>query len=377
MTVYLDCNATSPLDPRVGEEIIRYMTVEFGNAGSRTHEYGTRAKQAVQKAREQIARVVNAKDDEVIFTSGATESNNLSILGLAEYAEKVGKKHIISDEIEHKAVLEPLNALRKKGFKITLLPPTGAGLIDPESVKNAIQDDTLLVSMMHVNNETGVIQPVTEIADILNNYPSIFFHIDAAQGFGKDINALQNKRLDLISISAHKIYGPKGVGALITRRRDFKRPPLNPLMYGGGQEYSLRPGTLPVHLIVGFGLSSELALKEAKQRNEKCIVYRDVVQKALERLEPVYNGDQNRTMPHIINLSFPGLDSEAVMLSLKGIIAISSGSACTSQSYEPSHVLKAMKLPDDVIKGALRFSWCYMSEHPDWFEVSKIIKNLY
>lgn len=376
MTVYLDCNATSPLDPRVGEEIIRYMTVEFGNAGSRTHEYGTRAKQAVQKAREQIARVVSAKEDEVIFTSGATESNNLSILGLAEYAEKVGKKHIISSEIEHKAVLEPLNALKKRGFNITLIPPTAEGFIDPGSVKNVIQDDTILVSMMHVNNETGVIQPITEIADILSNYPSIFFHIDAAQGFGKDIDVLQNKRLDLISISGHKIYGPKGVGALIARRRGFKRPPLNPLMYGGGQEYSLRPGTLPVHLIVGLGLASELALKEAKQRNEKCSIYRDVIRKALEQLEPVYNGDQNRTMPHTVNLSFPGLDSEAVMLSLKGIIAISSGSACTSQSYEPSHVLQAMRLSDDIIKGALRLSWSYMTNHPDWGEVVSILKKL-
>lgn len=377
MSVYLDCNATSPLDPRVGEEIIHYMTVEFGNAGSRTHEYGTRAKQAVQKAREQIARVVSAKEDEVIFTSGATESNNLSILGLAEYAEKVGKKHIISNEIEHKAVLEPLNVLRKRGFNITLIPPTAAGLIDPESVKDAIRDDTFLISMMHVNNETGVIQPIAEIGDILSNYPSIFFHIDAAQGFGKDLDVLKNKRFDLISISGHKIYGPKGVGALIIRRRDFKRPPLNPLMYGGGQEYSLRPGTLPVHLIVGLGLASELALKEAKQRNEKCKTFRTVALKALEQLAPVYNGDQSRTMPHIINLSFTGLDSEAVMLALKGVIAISSGSACTSQSYEPSHVLKAMKLSDDVIKGALRLSWCYMTEYPDWDEVVSILKKLY
>jgi cysteine desulfurase len=377
MAVYLDCNATTPLEPRVADAIVCYMTVEYGNAGSRTHEFGLKAKQAVQDARKQISLVLNSKEDEVIFTSGATESNNMSILGLAQYAEKVCKKHIISNEIEHKAVLEPLNVLKKKGFEITFLPPTSGGFIEPESVKKAIRKDTLLVSIMHVNNETGVVQPIREISKILSEYPEIFFHIDAAQGFGKDIETLRNDRIDLISISAHKIYGPKGIGALITRRRNFKRPPLNPLMYGGGQEHGLRPGTLPVHLIAGFGVAAELALRESKKRNEACGAYRNIVLKALSRFNPIFNGDQKQTLPHILNLSFPSLDSEAVMLALKDLIAISSGSACTSQSYEPSHVLKAMSLSDDTIRGALRFSWCHMSDHPDWELVIKTIKNLY
>lgn len=373
--VYLDCNATSPLEPKVQESVLRYLSVEMGNAGSRTHDYGVRAKQAVQRAREQVAGVVKAKRDEVIFTSGATESNNIVILGLAKFGEDTGRKHIVSTRIEHKAVLEPLEALADRGFEVTFVSPTAGGWVDPAAISDALRDDTLLVSMMHVNNETGVIQPISEVAQLLKNHQS-FFHIDAAQGFGKEIQALQNPRIDFISISAHKVYGPKGVGALVLRRRGFERPPLTPLFFGGGQERGLRPGTLPVPLIVGLGVASELALNHAEKRAEACLRFRKRALEALQPLEPVVNGDPSRIVPHVLNISIPGLDSEAVMVALKGLVAVSNGSACTSHSYQPSHVLKAMGLSESIIQGAIRMSWCHLTEEPEWNEVINTIKRL-
>ena len=375
MAVYLDCNATTPIEPPVQEEVRRYMAIEFGNAGSRTHEFGTRAKQAVQLARDRVAAVVSAKPDEVIFTSGATESNNLAILGLVQHGEETGRRHIVSTQIEHKAVLEPLQVLAKRGFEVTLVPPTSGGWVDPERLRDAVRDDTLLVSLMHVNNETGVTQPLSEIVATLADHAA-FLHVDAAQGFGKDIPTLQDPRLDLISVSSHKIYGPKGVGALFVRRRRYARPPLTPLMYGGGQERGLRPGTLPVPLIVGLGLASELAMQDAEGRADACRAFKQELVEALAPLEPTVNGDPERTLPHVLNVSFPGLDSEAVMLSVKDIVAISNGSACTSQSYEPSHVLKAMGLDEHAVQGATRWSWCHMTERPDWSQVVSAITRL-
>jgi len=375
MAVYLDCNATSPLEPKVQEEVFKYFSLEFGNAGSRTHEYGTRAKHAVQRARDQVAKVVKADQDEVIFTSGATESNNIAILGLAKFGEEVGRKHIISTQIEHKAVLEPLEALVDRGFEVTFIPPTSGGWINPEAVREELRDDTLLVSVMHVNNETGVIQPIRELAVLLKNHQA-FLHVDAAQSFGKEIQDLQDPRIDFISISGHKIYGPKGIGALVLRRRGFNRPPLKPLLFGGGQERGLRPGTLPVPLIVGLGVASELALKHAEERAEVCMRFRQRALEALKPLAPVINGDTTRVVPHVLNMSFPSLDSEAMMVALKGVIAISNGSACTSHSYQPSHVLKAMGISDPVIQGAIRISWCHMTEDPDWDKVCEIISSL-
>ena len=254
MATYLDCNATTPVEPRVRDLVIQYMETEFGNAGSRTHEFGARAKQASQKARDQVAVLVGAKPDEVVFTSGATEANNLALLGLAEYGRREGRRHIISTAIEHKSVLEPLERLGRGGFDVTLIAPEPGGWVLPEKVASALRPDTLLVSAMHVNNETGVVQPLTEIALGLARHPA-FLHVDAAQGCGKELLALRDPRIDLISISGHKLYAPKGIGALVTRRRGFERIPLEPLMVGGGQERGLRPGTLPVHLAVGLGLT--------------------------------------------------------------------------------------------------------------------------
>jgi len=375
VSVYLDCNATTPMEPVVLELVMKFMTEEYGNSGSRTHEYGNRAKVAIQNARDQVANAVGADREEVIFTSGATESNNLAILGLAAFGENSGKRHIISTEIEHKAVLEPLTFLRQRGFEVTLLPPEQGGYVDPDRLMGALRSDTLLVSVMQVNNETGIIQPITEICNRLIDHPA-YMHVDAAQGFGKCNEPLRNPRIDFVSVTAHKIYGPKGVGALVSRRRRFDRPPLLPLMFGGGQERGLRPGTLPVPLVVGLGMAAELADKETAGRRKQCEEYRHLLLEGLAALEPEFNGDQQRTLPNTVNLSIPGLDSEAFMLATKGLIAVSNGSACTSQSYQPSHVLKAMGLGLERVKSALRLSWCHFTPPVDWREVVAAVQSV-
>jgi cysteine desulfurase len=353
--VYLDCNATTPLDPRVREVMLYYFDVEYGNEGSRTHEYGTQAKRGVHMARGIVATLVRCEPDEVIFTSGATESNNLALLGLAAEGERTGRRHLISTQIEHKAVLEPLRELERRGFQVELLPPNADGWVEPEKVIAALRPDTLLVSVMHANNETGVRQPITEIAEVLKGHPA-YFHTDAAQTFGKVVDELQNPRIDLISISGHKIYGPKGVGALITRRRGYDRLPLTPLMFGGGQERGLRPGTLPVPLIAALGKAAELAGQEWSERAAKCLAFKQELLAAFSPFHPVIHGDPERTLSHVLNLSFPGVDSEALMVALKSEVAISNGSACTSASYKPSHVLEAMGLSPDDIRCAVRWS---------------------
>lgn len=375
MAIYLDCNATTPIEPDVLKAVIIYMKDEFGNAGSRTHEFGAKAKQAVQKARDQIAIVVKAKREEVIFTSGATESNNLAILGLAHHCQEFGKKHVISTMIEHKSVLEPLDVLKKRGFEVTLLQPNKHGFIDPTLIKKSLRADTAIVSVMHVNNETGVVQPINEIAQVLQDHEA-YFHVDAAQSFGKILEGIDNRRVDLISISGHKIYAPKGIGALIVRRREFKSPPIEPLLYGGGQERGLRPGTLPVHLIVGLGVAADIAVEDHEKRILACKKIKNDALNAFMPLFPIIHGDQKKIVPHTISLAFPGLDSEAVIVALKDEIAISNGSACTSHSYQPSHVLKAMQIRDDIIQGTIRISWCHMTENVNWTQIVTKLKTL-
>ena len=372
--VYLDCNATAPMEPTVRKAVVHWFSGEIGNAGSRTHEYGLRAKRAANEAREDIAAIVAASADEVVFTSGATESNNLALLGLAAHGEKQGRKHIVSTAIEHKAVLEPLEVLAGRGFSVTLVKPDASGAVNPAEVKAALRPDTLLVSVMHVNNETGVRQPLAEIASALKDHGA-YLHVDAAQGFGKDIEGLREPRIDFISASSHKVYGPLGIGALILRKRGFMRPPLTPLAYGGGQERGLRPGTLPVPLIVGFGTAAKLALKDAAARRRRCEAIR---REALAALEPVgarVHGDPAITLPHVLNFSVDGIDSEALIVALKDIAAVSNGSACTSQSYQPSHVLLAMGLPESAVAGAVRLSWCHMTDSVDWTEIAKRIAS--
>jgi cysteine desulfurase len=373
--VYLDCNATAPLEASVRDAMLPWFGDQLGNAGSRTHEYGLRAKKAVQRAREQVAAVVQCPADEVIFTSGATESDNLAILGLAPFGERSGRRHIVSTAIEHKAVLEPLQALQAKGCEITLLKPDSSGAVSTGAVAAALRPDTLLVSVMQANNETGIRQPITDIAAALDGHEA-FLHVDAAQGFGKELEALRSKRIDLISISSHKVYGPVGVGALVVRRRGFNKLPLESLVYGGGQERGLRPGTLPVPLIVGLGVAAELAIQQHAARQAQC---RKTRMEALSALEPLgirIHGDPDLAMTHVLNFSVGGIDSEALMVAIKDLAAVSNGSACTSQNYEPSHVLKAMDLPDDAIAGAIRLSWSHMTPAVDWEAIAERIRSL-
>jgi cysteine desulfurase len=374
--VYLDCAATTPIDPRVQEEVLRYLAEEFGNAGSRTHDYGLRARRAVEKARDQVAQVVGASRGEVIFTSGATESNNLAILGLAAYGLQNGKTHLVSTAIEHHAVLEPLRALAGRGFRLTTIHPNSEGRVETESVLQAIRDDTLLVSVMHVNNETGVLQPIAQIAELLGDRP-VYLHVDAAQGFGKELPSLRHPRIDLISISGHKVHAPKGVGALVTRRRGSVRPPLQPLMHGGGQERGLRPGTLPVQLVAALGMAAELALTESDQRAALCCEFRRRLMKGLEPLKIQINGDPSRSLPNILNFSIPGVDAESVMEEWRDLVAISDGAACTSQSYTCSHVLASMGLAPERAEGAVRLSWCHMSPLPDVEAMVRAIERLH
>jgi cysteine desulfurase len=373
--VYLDCNATTPLEPAVRETLLHYLTEEFGNEGSRTHEFGARAKQAVQKARDQVAAVVTCQRDEVIFTSGATESNNLALLGLADHGEKQGRKHLISTQIEHKAVLEPMEELQRRGFGITLVGCDCEGRVNAGEIAAALRPDTLLVSLMQANNETGVRQPVEEVAQVLSGHEA-FFHVDAAQAFGKDIKTPRNTRIDLISVSGHKLYAPKGVGALIARRRGYDRVPLSPLMFGGGQERGIRPGTLPVAQIAALGHAAEIALRDHEKRRLHCAKVRKEALSALMPLSPRLNGSETWGMEHVLNLSFPGLDSEALMVGLKDLIAISNGSACTSHSYKPSHVLEAMQMTPDQINAAVRISWCHLTPEVDWEAIAERISMM-
>jgi cysteine desulfurase len=356
MTVYLDMNATSPVLPEVAELVTHFMLEEFGNAGSRTHEFGNNAKKAVEIARQQVADVVVADKSEVIFTSGATESNNIAILGLRDFAEKSNKKHIITTRIEHKAVLEPIEHLVENGFEVSYLNVDETGLVKASDLKCLLRDNTALVSIMHVNNETGSIQPLSELCGVLSSHDA-YFHVDAAQSFGKLTDGLENSRIDMISVSGHKIYAPKGIGALILRKRGFLRPPLKPIMFGGGQEKSLRPGTLAVPLIAGFGLACEIAKKNASKWQQHAQELKNSLITELNTLGAEYNGDN--TSPFVLNFSIPGVNSEAAMVMLKGIAAVSNGSACTSSSYTPSHVLTAMGLDSNRIKESIRMSWSY------------------
>jgi cysteine desulfurase len=353
--IYLDYNATTPLDPRVLDVMTPWFLTP-SNAGSRTHSYGQQAKDAVDNARRQIAELLNAQPEEVFFTSGATESNNLALLGLAEYGERTGRRHILSTAIEHKAVLEPLDRLRQLGFEVELAPVTLGGFVEPETIQRMLRPDTLLVSVMHANNETGILQPVHAISELLRGTDT-WFHTDAAQTFGKEVHELRSLRADLVSISSHKIYGPQGVGALLVRRRGAHKRAVQPLVFGGGQERGLRPGTVPVALAVGLGEAASLAGLEWETRRAAALQTREQLLHDLQAVEHQINGDPTRCQPHVLNVSFPGLDSEALMMALRNAAAVSNGSACTSARYKPSHVLQAMGLSEVAIESAIRISW--------------------
>nr|WP_254798306.1 aminotransferase class V-fold PLP-dependent enzyme [Sphingobium sp. AS12] len=374
MTSYFDCAATAPIDLDARTALLRFTDLEYGNAGSRTHEFGVQAKRAVQSARAQIAELAGARADEVIFTSGATEANNLAILGLRAHGERTGRRHIVTTAIEHKAVLEPVQALVAAGFEATIVAPSTDGRVSADDVLTAVRPDTLLVSVMHANNETGALQPIEAITSGLVGTNALF-HVDAAQSFGKLRGPLTDPKIHMISVSGHKLYAPKGVGALIVRRGETKVP-LAPLTYGGGQERGLRPGTLPVALVAAFGAACAAASRDADARVARCSEIRQHLLHAFEPLGAMINGSSDNGLASTLNISFPGLDSEAVILVLKDLVALSNGSACTSASYDPSHVLVAMGLSDDRIDGALRFSWCHMTEEPNWEVVAARIRSL-
>ena len=360
--VYLDCAATTPLHAAVREAMRPYFDEEFGNAGSRTHAWGQRARAAVEQARDRVAAVTSASRGDVIFTSGATESNNLAILGLAGAARP---GHVVSTAIEHHAVLGPLAELERRGVAVTYVEPDAGGFVTCDRIMAAVRPETRLVSVMHVNNETGVVQPIERIAAALEG-SAPYLHVDAAQSFGREIDALRHPRIDLISASAHKIHGPKGIGALIVRKRDGGRPPVQPLMFGGGQERGLRPGTMPVGLAVGFGAAAALALAERDERRTRCLRFREALLAGLAPLDPLVNGDLTRSAPHIVNLSFGGLVAEVVIDAWRDLAAVSNGAACSSQRYTCSHVLSAMRLPSWRSDSAIRLSWCAFTPEPDW-----------
>ena len=356
--VYLDYNASAPIDNRVLERMVDVYKNNYGNADSRTHEYGNSARQVVEAARQQVASLLEINKDEVFFTSGATESNNIVIQGLREYGEKTGKKHIVSTTIEHKAVLESVNYLGKNGFEIDLVSPDKTGRISSDDVISKIRKDTLLVCVMHVNNETGIIQPVDEIGEYLNDKETLF-HIDATQSFGKLIDELKKIKYDTLSMSAHKICGPQGIGALVLRKKHYRLPPVKNIMFGGQQERGIRPGTIPVALVAGLGKACEIAIEDyndTKLKNKSC---REQLISILESsgLEYDLNGDQNYSIDSTLSISIKGVSSEALMLASKQFCGISNGSACNSNSYKQSYVLEAMGLPEDTIRSTIRVSW--------------------
>ena len=352
LPIYLDNSATTPVDPRVAEKMIPYLVEKFGNPASRSHAFGWEAEQAVEEAREEVARLVNADPKEIVWTSGATESDNLAIKGAAHFYASKGK-HLITVKTEHKAVLDTCRELERQGFEVTYLDVQENGLIDMAVFKAALRPDTILVSVMFVNNEIGVIQPIAEIGEICRE-KGIIFHVDAAQATGKVHIDLTTLKVDLMSFSAHKMYGPKGIGALYIRRKPRVR--LEAQMHGGGHERGFRSGTLPTHQIVGMGEAFRLAREEMLAENERIRTLRDRLLKGLSDIQHVFvNGDLEARVPHNLNLSFAYVEGESMMMAIKDL-AVSSGSACTSASLEPSYVLRALGRDDELAHSSIRFT---------------------
>jgi cysteine desulfurase len=353
-SVYLDNNATTPVDPRVLDAMLPYFREKFGNAASRNHRYGWIAEEAVEKAREQVAKVINAGSKEIIWTSGSTEGNNTAILGVARmYADK--GKHIITCRIEHKAVIDPCKFLETQGYEVTWLEPDRTGRVSVDQVKQAMREDTILVSLMFANNEVGTIHPIPEIGALCKQR-GVIFHTDATQAFGKVPIDVEAMGIDLLSLSAHKIYGPKGVGALYVRRKK-PRVRLQPLIHGGGHERGMRSGTLNVPGIVGCGAAAEIAMNEMSTESARIAGLRDRLWAGLsEHLTEISrNGNPQHCLPNTLNVSFLYVEGESLMMGFSDI-AVSSGSACTSASLEPSYVLKGLGLGDDLAHSSIRFS---------------------
>lgn len=381
MSIYLDYNSSAPIDERVLNCMIDVYKNIIGNADSRTHDHGETARKTVEIARKQVASILGINSDEVFFTSGATESNNIVLQGLKEYGDITNKRHIITTSIEHKSVLETARALEKQGFEVDFISPDLSGRISVQDVLARIKDETLLVSVMHVNNETGIIQPLQEIGEALKD-KEVFFHIDATQSFGKLVKELQDIKYNMLSLSAHKFGGPQGIGALILKKQKYKLPPVKAIMYGGQQERGIRPGTLPIALIAGLGKACEIAEREYVTNIQICKEIKNKINIMLEKsgLEYKINGSQEYAMPTTINVCINGVSSEALMLSSKEFCSISNGSACNSKSYSPSYVLSAMGISDEEIENSVRISWGHdisINEIEKSFQnVLKIAKNL-
>ena len=352
--IYLDYAATTPVDPRVAEAMSECLTLEanFGNPASRSHQFGWKAEEAVENARRNVADLINCDPREIVWTSGATEADNLALKGAAHFYHRKGK-HIITSKIEHKAVLDSCRQLEREGFAVTYLDPESSGLISPETVEKALRPDTILVSLMHANNEIGVINDIEAIGEVTRRH-KVIFHVDAAQSAGKLDIDLEKAQVDLMALTAHKVYGPKGIGALYVRRKPRVR--IEPQIHGGGHERGMRSGTLPTHQIVGMGEAYRIAREEMHEEGRRTLALRDRLLRGLEDIEEVYvNGDLTRRIPGNLNISFNFVEGESLMMALREL-AVSSGSACTSASLEPSYVLRALGRNDELAHSSLRIS---------------------
>lgn len=360
MGAYLDYNASTPIDERVLARMTDIYRNHYGNADSRTHRFGSDAKKIVEESRQKVGALLGIPSELVYFTSGSTESNNMAVLGLEEYGKKAGRRHIITTAIEHKSVLEPCRHLEEKGFEVDYVRPGEDGRVKAEEILGRIRPDTLLVSIMHVNNETGTIQPVHEIGEALKG-TEVYFHVDASQSCGKLVEELRDLSYDLLSVSAHKMYGPQGIGALVIKNKNGNLSALKPIMFGGGQERGMRPGTLPAALIGGMGEAADILMREYKDNHRKCEENRRMIWEALEESGIAYdvNGDPSFGINSTLNISFRNYDSEALMLAMEmeDLGGISNGSACTSHNYAPSYVLEAMGLDKQRIACSVRISW--------------------
>ena len=373
-TIYLDYASTTPVDPRVATKMMEFLTPdgEFGNPASRSHKFGWKADEAVEQSRSHVANLVNCDPREIVWTSGATEADNLAIKGVARFYKSRGN-HIITSKIEHKAVLDPCRQLEREGFEVTYLDPDDKGVISPNQVKSAIKDSTVLVSIMHINNELGTINDIERIGEITRDN-GIFFHVDAAQSTGKIQIDLQKMPVDLMSFSAHKTYGPKGVGALYVRRKPRVR--LEALIHGGGHERGMRSGTLATHQIVGMGEAFRIAKEEMNEDHDKVIKFHQKFLEKVNEIDHVYiNGDLNNKVPNILNVSFNFVEGESLIMGLKDI-AVSSGSACTSASLEPSYVLRALGRKDELAHSSIRFSFGRFTSDDDVNNTLDILGNV-
>ena len=369
--VYLDYAATTPVDKRVAEKMIPYLTETFGNPASNSHAFGWTAEEAVEKARADIAALINADSKEIVFTSGATESNNLAIKGAAHFYKSKGN-HLITVKTEHKAVLDTMRELERQGYEVTYLDVQENGLVDLDVLKAAIREDTILVSVMWVNNEIGVVQDIPAIGEICRER-KIVFHVDAAQACGKVPVDVEAAKIDLLSMSAHKVYGPKGIGALYVRRKPRVR--LEAQMHGGGHERGFRSGTLPTHQIVGMGEAFRIAKEELAQDTAHYLKLRDIFLKGIEGIEEVYiNGDLEHRAPNNLNVSFNFVEGESLIMAVKEL-AVSSGSACTSASLEPSYVLRALGRNDELAHSSLRITFGRMTTEEEVQFAAELIKS--